>query len=69
MLSFPNSKNLVDNVKNMKITTLKISDFAVLLCFSRRHYLLKTMKSHLRFLDTVLGIGIDSEIQAWEREL
>lgn len=51
----------------MKRTALKMSDFAVLVCFSRRH--LKTMKSQLTFLETVLSINTDSEIQAWEREV
>lgn len=69
MPSFSNYQNLVDYVKNMKRTAMKMSDFAVLVCFSRRHYLLKTMKSQLSFLETVLSFNIDSEIQAWEREL
>lgn len=68
MPCFPSHKNLVDYVKNMKRAALKMSDFAVLVCFSRRHYLLKTIKSQLSFSEIALSINMDSEILAWERE-
>lgn len=50
--------------KNMKRTVLKKKGLAISVCFSRTQYFLRIINIQLSFIEIVLGINIDSEIQA-----